>query len=111
MLVKITGIISAGEFLISYAKEVGEGLRLGYHSYKLRHKIIKLILKVAILAFLALVGIIAIGIIFAMNYQGQVYDAFQRIVNFIFGDNLVNVLRSYLKLIIDSVIKGLFSGG
>jgi len=89
----------------------GEWLRLGYYMYKLRHKIIKLILKVAVLAFLVLMGIIVVGIIFTMNYQGQVYDAFQRIVNFIFGDNLVNVLRSYLKLIIDSVIKGLFSGG
>jgi multisubunit Na+/H+ antiporter MnhB subunit len=84
---------------------------LGYRKYKLRHKIIKLILKVAVLAFLVLVGIIVVGIIYAMNYQGQVYDAFQRIVNFIFGDNLVNVLKCYLKLIIDSVIKGLFSGG
>ena len=81
---------------------------MGYHTYKLKHKIIKLILKAAILAFFALVGII---VIFTMNYHGKVYDAFHGIVNFIFGDNLVNVLRSYLKLIIDSVIKGLFSGG
>jgi hypothetical protein len=52
--------------------------------------------------------LLVIAIILAVNYHTQIYDGFLRIINFIFGDSLNNVVRNVIKQLMNNYIVNLF---
>jgi len=73
-------------------------------------KLFKIVLAGFLFIAVAIVILLIISIILAMNYHTQIYDGFMRLVNFIFGDSPENVIRGYLKQIADNFLKNLFNG-
>lgn len=64
---------------------------MSFKRSSMTRKIIKLIIIGALLIFIALIILFVIVSIVAMNYHGQIYEGFLRIINFIFGDSSVKV--------------------
>lgn len=84
-----------------------------YHlrRHRLGKRTLKVLMAGCLIVVIAFIVLLIIAIILAVKYHTQIYDGFMRIFNFIFGDSPDNVIRGFLKQILDNLLKNMFNGG